>query len=82
MLRKQANQPETREGGSSPIFSEVARFPRERRRQMPPTLRPAPLEEPTAGSGLRRVLLFIGLAIVVALVVASELSRLPLFHGD
>jgi hypothetical protein len=49
---------------------------------MPPTLRPAPLEEPTPGSGLRRVLLFIALAIVVALVLADELSRLPLFHSD
>jgi hypothetical protein len=49
---------------------------------MPPTLRVPALEEPTAGSGWRRVLLFIALAIIVALVLADELSRLPLFHSD
>jgi hypothetical protein len=83
-LRKQAKQPEqeTRDREGSPIFSEVVRFPREGRRQMPPTLRAAPLEEAMAESLWRRVLLFIALAIVVAIVLAGELSRLPLFHSD
>jgi hypothetical protein len=49
---------------------------------MPPTLRAAPLEEAMAESLWRRVLLFIALAIVVAIVLAGELSRLPLFHSD
>jgi hypothetical protein len=49
---------------------------------MPPTLRAPALEEATAGSGWRRVLLLIAFAIVVAIVLAGELSRLPLFHSD
>ena len=62
--------------------SVVVEFPRGRQRPLPPTLRAAEPEEDVPGSGWRRVLLLIALAVVVAIVLAGELSRLPLFRGD
>jgi len=68
---------------SPPLQSSVVvEFPRGRQRPLPPTVRAAEPDENVHGSGWRRVLLFIALAAVVAIVLAGELSRLPLFRGD
>jgi len=83
MLTKRRKAERQGEDISSPLRSSVVvEFPHGRQRSLPPTLRAAEPDENVPGSGWRRVLLLIALAVIVAIVLAGELSRLPLFRGD